>query len=273
MLRSSTTSYFQADGLGSTTSLSNTAGSLAQTYTFDSFGNKTASSGSLTNPFQFTSRELDPETSLYFYRARYFDPSAGRFLSEDPIRFIMGPNFYTYVANDPTGQIDPSGLQQQQSLGPVYNPGIWNDPGHSHTNNCYSYACDSLHPPGTMDPSTWGKPQPGDASGFQPQNFTDCLSIKAAARADGLINGKGGDCPCGYYRVRLYFTPHFMGNPNYGPDYHWYRQDSNGSWSSKHGWAPVGPQLPNTNAVDKDAALPQNGGYGVFCGTMCVTSH
>ncbi|MBZ5696368.1 MAG: RHS repeat protein [Acidobacteriia bacterium] len=46
MLRSSTTSYFQADGLGSTTSLSNTAGSLVQTYAFDSFGKQTASSGS-----------------------------------------------------------------------------------------------------------------------------------------------------------------------------------------------------------------------------------
>ena len=40
-----TTSYYQADGLGSLTSLSNAAGALAKTYTFDSFGNKTASTG------------------------------------------------------------------------------------------------------------------------------------------------------------------------------------------------------------------------------------
>jgi RHS repeat-associated protein len=270
MLRSSTISYYQADGLGSITSLSNTAGVLAQTYTFDSFGNQTASSGSLTNSFRYTARELDSETGLYFYRARYFDPQAGRFLSEDLMRFAIGPNSYAYVGNDPTGQIDPSGLQQQ-SPGPVYNPGTWNDPGHTHTNNCYSYACNSLHPPGTMDPSTWGKPQPGDAAGLQPQNFTNCTSIKVAARADGLKNGTNGECPCGFYKVRLYFTPNFMGAGF--PDYHWYRQDSNGGWSSKHGWAPVGPQLPNTNAVDKDAASPASGGYGVFCGTMCVASH
>jgi hypothetical protein len=49
MLRSSSTSYYHADGLGSITSLSNAAGALAQTYTFDSFGRQTASSGSLTN--------------------------------------------------------------------------------------------------------------------------------------------------------------------------------------------------------------------------------
>src|SRR5271167_839163 len=75
MLRGSTTSYYEADGLGSVSSLSNAAGALAQTYTFDSFGNLTASSGSLTNPFQYTGRESDPETGLYYYRARYYDPS------------------------------------------------------------------------------------------------------------------------------------------------------------------------------------------------------
>ena len=66
--------YYDADGLGSVTSLPSTAGALAQTYKFDSFGKQTASSGSLTNPFQYTGRELDPETSLYYYRARYYDP-------------------------------------------------------------------------------------------------------------------------------------------------------------------------------------------------------
>jgi RHS repeat-associated protein len=110
MLRSSTISYYQADGLRSITSLGNTAGALTQTYTFDSFGKQTASSGSLTNPFQFTSRELDTETGLYSYRARYFDPSTGRFLSEDPLGFSIGFNFYTYVLNNPTNDIDPAGL-------------------------------------------------------------------------------------------------------------------------------------------------------------------
>jgi RHS repeat-associated protein len=111
MLRASTTSYYQADGLGSITSLSNGAGALAQTYSFDSFG-KTTPTGSLVNPFQYTSRELDTETNLYFYRARYYDPSAGRFLSEDPSATSGRENLFQYVGNNPLNLYDPSGLSQ-----------------------------------------------------------------------------------------------------------------------------------------------------------------
>ena len=110
MLRSSTTSYYDADGLGSVTSLSNSAGSLSQTYGYDSFGKQTSSSGSLTNPFQYTARELDQETNLYYYRARYYDQNSGRFLAEDPIQFDGGINFYRYVGNDPAARSDPFGL-------------------------------------------------------------------------------------------------------------------------------------------------------------------
>jgi len=81
MLRSGATSYYHADGLGSVTSLSSAAGSIANTYTYDSFGKLTASTGSLVNPFRYTARESDIETGLYYYRARYYDLNAGRFLS------------------------------------------------------------------------------------------------------------------------------------------------------------------------------------------------
>jgi RHS repeat-associated protein len=109
MLRSSTTSYYNADGLGSITSLANGAGALAQTYGYDSFGKQTSSSGSLTNPFQYTSRESDAETGLYYYRARYYDPSLGRFLTEDPLRYDP-TSFYSYVGGNPIVWADPSGL-------------------------------------------------------------------------------------------------------------------------------------------------------------------
>jgi RHS repeat-associated protein len=110
MPRSSTTSYYHADGLGSISSLPSSAGSLAQTYGYASFGKQTSSSGSLTNPYQCTAREFDPETSRYYYRARYYDPAAGRFVNEDPIRSKGGINFYAYVSNNPTSLEDPSGF-------------------------------------------------------------------------------------------------------------------------------------------------------------------
>ena len=80
--------YYEADGLGSITSLTNGVGTVAQTYTYDSFGNVTHSTGSLPNPFQYTARDFDSETGLYYYRARYYDAQLGRFITGDPLGFV-----------------------------------------------------------------------------------------------------------------------------------------------------------------------------------------
>jgi RHS repeat-associated protein len=108
-LRSGAASYYEADALGSVTSLTNAQGAVVNTYSYDSFGKLTASAGSITNPFEYTGREYDPETNLRFYRARYYDNGSGRFLSEDPIGFSGGTNFYSYTRNRPTRFGDPSG--------------------------------------------------------------------------------------------------------------------------------------------------------------------
>ncbi len=110
MLRGGAIGYYHSDGLGSITSLSDSTGATTASYTFDAFGNLTAFTGTLTNPFGYTARELDTETGLYYYRARYYDPFIGRFSSEDPGRFPGGIDFYTYVENDPVGLIDPFGF-------------------------------------------------------------------------------------------------------------------------------------------------------------------
>jgi RHS repeat-associated protein len=107
--QSGTTDYYDADGNGSITSLTNATGALAQTYTFDSYGNTTNSSGSLTNPFQYAAREFDSETNLYYNRARYLDPSTGRFLNEDPKKTTAEFNFYRYGLNSPLNFTDPLG--------------------------------------------------------------------------------------------------------------------------------------------------------------------
>jgi len=125
MLRNATTSYYHADGLGSVTSLSSAAGSIANTYTYDSFGKLTNSTGSLVNPFRYTARESDTETGLYYYRARYYDSSAGRFVSEDSVRFDANDaNFYRYVKNGPADFADPSGNTIVPVLGSGANAGL-----------------------------------------------------------------------------------------------------------------------------------------------------
>ena len=108
--------YYEADGLGSVTSLTDPTGAVAATYTYDSFGFMTASTGSATNWFRYTARQFDSETALYYYRERYYDPTVGRFLSEDRIGFSAGIDFYTYVGNRPLNFRDPSGQQSLPAL-------------------------------------------------------------------------------------------------------------------------------------------------------------
>jgi RHS repeat-associated protein len=126
MLRSATTSYYEQDGLYSVTSLSDSLANLASTNTYDSFGKLTASTGSLINPYRFAGRELDSESGSYFNRARYYSPDVGRFLSEDPIRFSGGINFYAYAVNRPTLLADAFGLAPNQSPNPSWWQQFWN---------------------------------------------------------------------------------------------------------------------------------------------------
>ena len=64
----------------------------------------------LENPFTYTGREYDVETGLYYYRARYYNPEIGRFISEDPIGFVeLETNFYRYAFNSPHNFIDHDG--------------------------------------------------------------------------------------------------------------------------------------------------------------------
>jgi RHS repeat-associated protein len=63
--------------------------------------------------YTYTGREFDADTGLMYYRARWYDPQVGRFISEDPIGFRgRDVNFYGYVKNGPLLFRDPSGLQR-----------------------------------------------------------------------------------------------------------------------------------------------------------------
>ena len=106
-----------SDNLGTVRDLANHAGTVVNHIKYDAFGNVINQSGPLqTTRYLFTGRELDTETSLYYYRARYYDPAIGRFISEDPIGFEGGfTNLFSYVGNSPTFLTDPTGLQAASS--------------------------------------------------------------------------------------------------------------------------------------------------------------
>ena len=116
-----TTSHFLTNALGSTTVQTDANGNATATYAYDPYGN-TVKTGTDANSQTYTGRE-DDGTGLFYYRARYYMPSCGRFISEDPIGWASGQtNDYAYVGGDPLAFTDPMGLicsgpETQYSLG------------------------------------------------------------------------------------------------------------------------------------------------------------
>lgn len=114
--------YYHADGLGSITAITDDSASatVVQRYDYDSFGVPRQTPG-FRNSFLYTGREWDWETGLYYYRARYYDPMEGRFISKDPKSFTAGDvNLYGYVQSNSINWNDPFGLEAEFCKRPFY---------------------------------------------------------------------------------------------------------------------------------------------------------
>jgi RHS repeat-associated protein len=99
--------YFLQDHLRSTIGLTSANGSIVETQRYEAFGDN---AGSAFTRYGYTGRERDNTTGLLYYRARWYDPQKGRFITEDPIGFNSGNNFYSYVKGNPLSLIDPFGF-------------------------------------------------------------------------------------------------------------------------------------------------------------------
>jgi RHS repeat-associated protein len=106
---SGTVRYYHQDQLGSTRALTDAGGHVVATYAYDPYGNLTATTGTVSNPFLFAGQFLDSESGLYYMRARYYDPAVGQFLTRDPLEPVTQLP-YGYAADSPTNFTDPTGL-------------------------------------------------------------------------------------------------------------------------------------------------------------------
>jgi len=98
-----------SDAIGSILAETDGAGAVTAGYSYAPYG-VASQSGTGVTPFQFSGREIDGATGLYFLRARYYAPALGRFISQGPMGFIGGPNLYAYADDDPVANVDPLGL-------------------------------------------------------------------------------------------------------------------------------------------------------------------
>jgi RHS repeat-associated protein len=111
--RGGATAYYHSDALGSTRLLTDPTGTATDSYVYEAFGETEAETGSTENDYRFTGEVLDQDLGLYYLRARYMDPSVGRFSSMDKwagrSQRPLTLNKYLYAKADPVGRIDPSG--------------------------------------------------------------------------------------------------------------------------------------------------------------------
>jgi RHS repeat-associated protein len=112
--RSGVKFFYHADRLGSTRFLTNESGSITDTYLYDAYGNIINSSGQTANNYLYTGEQFDANSREYYLRARYYNPSIGRFTGRDPFEgFLTEPLSlakYSYVHNNPINMKDPTGL-------------------------------------------------------------------------------------------------------------------------------------------------------------------
>ena len=98
------------DGKGSVAAVLNTSQAAVATYHYNEFGALLSTSGTIDQPFRFSTQPYDPQTGLSYYGYRFYAPPIGRWLNRDPIGESGGLNLYGFVGNNPVNFVDPWGL-------------------------------------------------------------------------------------------------------------------------------------------------------------------
>ena len=96
-----------ADNQGSIISIADSSGNVVSTNAYDEYGTPGSAN---QGRFQFTGQAWLSEVGLYYYKARFYSPTLGRFLQTDPVGVNGGINLHNYTGNDPVNAVDPTGL-------------------------------------------------------------------------------------------------------------------------------------------------------------------
>lgn len=77
-------------------------------YRYSAFGNEEIK-GEVLTPWRYAGKRIDPESGLFYFGKRYYDPKTLCWITPDPLEDIDGPNYYAYVKNNPLYYTDPNG--------------------------------------------------------------------------------------------------------------------------------------------------------------------
>jgi RHS repeat-associated protein len=104
--------FYHADGVGNITALLDRYQKIAARYLYDPYGNIIGKWGPLAdvNRYRFSSKEVHPQSGLYYYGVRFYEPNLQRWLNRDPIGEAGGVNLYRANFNNPLRYVDPWGL-------------------------------------------------------------------------------------------------------------------------------------------------------------------
>ncbi len=211
----STSRYFHADALGSIVATTSSAGAISSSGAYDAWG--APQNGAPLGGFGFTGRQWDGEIGLYYYRARYYSPTTGAFISEDPADFAFDLNLYRYVYGRPANLVDPSGLGGKRPRppnvrppsnaafficckngtfgvcdGPMANPSAFNNPLH----NRQQLRCEKVHEQQHLDDIESGAfaELPADYCKGQPNNMPIAVPKDVKAKLECSAYKKQLEC-------------------------------------------------------------------------------